>query len=383
MSEFKDILPQAKIICSNFDLCDLCLGRLYSKKLHLKSNSLLGKKIRSSIKIAQCKKCYICKGTFSHLDVLVQKLIQTTSDFQFKTFEIGTILKPSILDNDDFIRSKYKMKGVDSIKSDIAKEISRLFSKRTKSQMEHTLPDITLTINLKDESVSVRTKPIYLSGRYTKKNRGLPQKQGSCEKCLGKGCQVCDFHGISGFDSVEGLISQYVFGKFGCEQIKFTWIGGEDQNSLVLGSGRPFFLKLINPKKQKSTLPELIYLDGITIKNFKLIKKMPKTPIRFISKIICTIICDKMISQNDLKTIKNELATIIVYENSGRRSEKSIKRVVLKQISPDSFKMTFWGDGGIPIKRFIEGDNVSPNISDLLNMSCRCKDFDFLEIRLK
>lgn len=384
MLEFKDILKTSKIICGNYDLCDICLGRLFSKKLHLKSNFLLGKKIRKTIKQGNCKKCYVCKGIFLHLDDVVEKLIQTSKNYQFKSFEVGTILKPSILDNDDLIRSKFKLKGVDSIKADIAQEISKLFSKKTKKHVAHTLPDVTFTINFKDESIVVRTKSLYLSGMYTKKNRGLPQKQSSCQECNGKGCNACLFHGISGFESVEGLISKFIFEKFGCEQIKFTWIGGEDKNSLVLGNGRPFFAKLINPKKRQIKLPKTILLGEITLKNLKPINKMPKVPMRFISKIRILVSCTDSISSEHLKLIKDRLhSPIIVYDNSGRRSEKSIKHIVLKQTSPDSFKMIFWADGGLPIKRFVEGENVNPTLSNLLGFSCRCKEFDFLEIRLK
>ena len=63
--------------------------------------------------------------------------------------------------------------------------------------------------------------------------------------------QNCDFHGISEFDSVEGIISKLFFKKFGGTTAKFTWIGGEDNSSLVLGNGRPFFVKIKNPFKRK------------------------------------------------------------------------------------------------------------------------------------
>ena len=35
------------------------------------------------------------------------------------------------------------------------------------------------------------------------------------DNCSGKGCRICNFHGISEFDSVEGIISKLFFKKFG------------------------------------------------------------------------------------------------------------------------------------------------------------------------
>ena len=67
---------------------------------------------------------------------------------------------------------------------------------------------------------------------------------------LGKDADICNFHGIYEFNSVEGMISQYIFEKMGGTVAKFTWIGGEDKSSLVLGNGRPFFVKLQNPHKE-------------------------------------------------------------------------------------------------------------------------------------
>ena len=68
--------------------------------------------------------------------------------------------------------------------------------------------------------------------------------------------------------SIEGIISQYIFKKFGGTTTKFTWIGGEDKSSLVLGSGRPFFVKLHHPNKRTSKLTS-IDLDSIKLKKFK------------------------------------------------------------------------------------------------------------------
>lgn len=381
--EIKKILSSAKEIIDDNDLCNTCLGRLFSKKLHLKSNSLLGKKIRLAIKNSESKRCYICKNAFLHLNEILEKLIKISEEYQFETFEIGIILKPSILDNDDLIRSKYKIHA-DSIKSDVAKEISKMFSRHTKKKVDHMMPDLLFTINLKDDSIFVRTKSLYLSGSYIKKEKGLSQKQTQCKKCYGKGCPSCSPIHTSGSASVEEIITRYIIDKFGCLQCRFTWIGGEDKNSLVLGSGRPFYVKLINPKKRQIRLPKSISLDTILIKNLGLVHKIPKMPLGFISQISAEVICNGAIHPDSLKLLKRKLQVpIVVYENTGRRTEKAIQKINIKKLTDSSFKILFWADGGLPIKRFVNGDNVAPNISALLSTQCRCDNFDFLEIKLK
>jgi Predicted pseudouridylate synthase len=125
--------------------------------------------------------------------------------------------------------------------------------------------------------------------------RGISQKQKSCINCNGRGCKTCLFHGISEFDSVEGIISQYIFKKFGGTTTKFTWIGGEDNSSLILGDGRPFFVKLQHPNKRKSKLTSTD-LNSVKLKNLKIIDKFPKNlshlvhllKLKFLLKILLT-----------------------------------------------------------------------------------------------
>ena len=57
-------------------------------------------------------------------------MIDSTSDYSYCTFSVGTTVKPSIVDRDDYIRSHYKLMGVDSVKTDITKELGKSFSKK-------------------------------------------------------------------------------------------------------------------------------------------------------------------------------------------------------------------------------------------------------------
>ena len=195
MSNFSQITPIANQILKKYDLCDHCLGRFFSKQLHLSSNKFLGKKLK--IDYISKNKCYICKNLFNNLDYFLKLMLDSSSNYAFKTYGVGTIIKPSIVDRDDFLRSKYNLKGIDSVKTDITKELIKFFTKKTKKIMDSFDPEITFTLNLKDESCQLRSKSITISGRYVKSKRGIPQKQKSCDNCFGKGCRMCDFHGIS------------------------------------------------------------------------------------------------------------------------------------------------------------------------------------------
>ncbi len=381
MSDYQKIIPTVNQILKKYPLCDNCLGRLFSKQLHLSSNKLLGKKLKKNLNSTQ--KCYICRNLFDNLNQFLNMMMDVSSNYSFSTFSVGVMIKPSIIDRDDYIRSKYKLKGIDSIKTDVSRELRKSFSRKTKKNIDFLDSDVTFTINLKDESCQLRSKSISLSGRYVKTLRGISQKQKSCTNCSGKGCRICNFHGISEFDSVEGIISKFIFEKFGGTTTKFTWIGGEDKSSLVLGTGRPFFVKIQNPlkRKLKSTSLKSTFLK---ITNLKIVRESPKKPLKFNSSIEVKVSTEDEIDSKNLKKLKElQKRPVVVYEKSGKRSEKKIFSVKYKKNSSNTFALFIKAEGGLPIKRFVNSDDVSPGISQLLNTSCMCQEFDFLDIEVQ
>jgi len=380
MSNYQEIIHIVNPILKKYPLCDNCLGRLFSKQLHLSSNKLLGKKLKKNLNSTQ--KCYICRNLFDNLNYFLKMMIGISSNYSFSSFSVGAILKPSIIDRDDYIRSKYKLKGIDSIKTDVSRELRKSFSKKIKKIVDLLDPEVTFTINLKDESCQLRSKSISFSGRYVKTLRGISQKQKSCSNCSGKGCRTCNFHGISEFDSVEGIISQFIFKKLGGTTAKFTWIGGEDKSSLVLGTGRPFFVKIQNPFKRKLKLAS-IKSTFLKITNLKIVRESPKKPIKFNSSIKVKISTEDKIDSKHLKKLKElQKRPVVVYEKSGKRSEKKIFSVKYRKNSSNTFTLFIKAEGGLPIKRFVNSDDVSPGISQILNTSCMCQEFDFLDIEI-
>lgn len=379
----KEIIPIANQIIRDYDLCDSCLGRLFSKQLHLSSNKLLGKKLKMSVRQSS-KKCFICKNLLDNLTPYLKLMLDASSKYDFSSMIVGALIKPSVIDRDDYIRSKYKLRGIDSVKTDITKELGKQFIKKTKKTIDFLNPDLTFTINFKDESCQLRSKPILLHGRYTKSERGLPQKQKSCVNCSGKGCRCCNFHGISEYDSVEGKLSEFLFDKFGGTTAKFTWVGGEDKSSLVLGSGRPFFVKIQNPFKRDLVLPRKITSDSVVMHNCKIISLPPKTPIKFNSSIELKISTENEILPTTMAKLKSILnGPVVVYETSGKRSEKVISDLKYKKTSKNCFTLFIKAEGGLPVKRFVDGDDVTPGIRQIMNDKCTCITFDFLEIDLK
>jgi len=377
-------LLNAKKILKEYDLCDYCLGRFFAKKIGVSSHQLLGKKIKKITHYKPTKKCSICKDIIQNLPSIVERMLEKSSEYEFSTFVVGAILKPSITDRDDNLRSKFRLQGIDSVKTSITQQLAKKFAKKSKSKIDFLYPDLTFTFNFKTDSCELQSRNLIFQGRYLKKSRGLPQKQTSCSNCKGKGCYECSYHGIAKFNSVEGKITKFLFEKFQGTQTKISWIGGEDKHSLVLGNGRPFFAKLLNPKKRKTRLAKKYVIDEIEIHSLKKISKVPRQAIPFKSTIELSVATEKTLDQKSLVPLKTLTKTpIVIYEKPNKRNQKSITNIKFKKSSPTSFSLRIIAEGGLPVKRFVEGNKIYPNLSELIGNKCECREFDFHHISLK
>lgn len=352
-------------LSKKYKLCEFCLSRLTLKKPHLKSKNI----------------CFICKNIFQRTDEMVSRITQKLSSYQFSTFELGIILKPSLSDRDDHVKSEFQIIGTNSIKAGINHELAKKLSQKTNAILKHKNPDIIIKINFKDDSFEIISKPIFIYGRYKKKSRELVQKQNSCKQCSGNGCHTCNFFGLHDFSSVEGQIKKFLLHKFDSKQIKINWIGGEEKSSLVLGTGRPFFVKIINPKKRQKTLRSKIKLEGIELSELRKISEQPKGKIHFKSKIEILTKTENSINANSLNVLKKLQVEPIKILNHGKKNTiKQIYDIKFKKISSKLFKVFLYADGGIPIKSLVQNSTVIPNFSNLLQNKCECIQFDFKKI---
>mgnify|MGYP006084628961 CR=1 FL=1 len=368
-------------ILKDYDLCEYCTGRLISKIVKKPQSKFLGKKFLTKFDQSSDKKCYICKNLFDTLDLMILNIIEKTSDFNFKTFHLGITLKPSFLERDDFIKSKFKIKGIENLKFSLAKELAKKISKRTNTKRVFDDPDLFIEANFKDESCRLRAKHIFVYGRYNKKIRNLSQKQELCRSCNGIGCHNCEFKGIENIQSIEGVISNFLINKFDCKQVKINWIGGEDQSSLVLGNGRPFFAKLLNPKKRNKILRKTFDLKDISLSELQKLTVQPKGSVPFRSEISITVETEKSISLTQLKKLKVlENSIIKDLSRDKKNSQKRIYKIEYKKIGKTMFILDLFVDGGIPIKSFIQNSDLTPNVSDLIKNRCKCIKFDFKNI---
>jgi len=364
-------LDLVSAIQKNYPLCDICLSRQLSpakidlKKKHVTKTS---------------EPCYICGSLMSNVDDLLTLVLEALKKYQFHSFLIGAVLPLQMLEREDEVRARFKIKGTENIKSDLTRKLGKLLGSATSASVDYHRPDVTINLDLAKKQVTVRARAIYLFGRYVKNIRGLNQKQERCKVCNGKGCMQCSNTGLSGFDSVEGIILKKLIDSFDCDSAKFAWVGGEDKDSLVLNEGRPFFVKVINSRSRFADPKEISFGDDVQASFIKEVERLPDKPLKFKVKVKLTIECECSIDDAALERLKQlNNASVKFVDKKSREVSKNIYEFDARA-SNNMLEVSMLADGGLTIKQLVGGDGIEPSISQLIGCKAICKSFDVLGV---
>jgi tRNA pseudouridine synthase 10 len=356
---------QGALLLKEYQLCKSCLARQ------------AGVSRKKTV-----EKCYICRGLFERLDEIAKKALASAKQYQFSTFLVGATLPTGLYEREDALRARLKIRGRESVKNQLTRELGIRLSKMTKKKVDYARPDITINVTIdRDGGVeaAVRSRPLALLCRYVKKGRGLPQKSEKCAMCLGKGCNLCDGTGLASMESVEGIMAKHLIAITKGQSPRFSWIGSEDQSSLVLGRGRPFFAKVSDPKirkPRKTAFKE----NGIEGKVVRVLDDEPDTQARFTVKTRIEGRCERPLDTSDVKKLKALAGAQVKFESKNRTAAKQIRSVRAK-VHGNSFTLTLIADGGLPIKQFVGGEQYcEPSVSSLLQAKCECTTFDVLSV---
>ncbi len=393
---FELAASRARGVLAAGPLCDHCLGRLFANSLMLSSHRRLGARLRAAAarRRPPAAPCRVCRGLMDGLAPFHSRVLEAAAGYRFSSVLVGVTLKASMLERDDRVRSRHGLAGAGGVKAGVSAALAAALAASTGSAAVASSPDLAATVDFRDGSVSVRSRPVVLAGRYAKASRGLPQRQAPCAGCAGKGCAACSFLGAAaGPGSVEGLVAGFLREKFSGGRVKVTWIGGEDRDSLVGGDGRPFFAQVLDPRRRDAPLGGgAADLGGVAVAGLRRVRSIPRRPVRFRSVAEARVAVlggdgsrlGGPVPEGDLGRLDAlSDCTVASYDGAGARSERSLRLLGRAPGgAPGSFTMVVDAEGGLPLRRLIEGGEVFPNVPDLLGAPCSCERLDFRGVRV-
>jgi len=398
-------------IKKRYNLCIYCLYRQFAPTRDYNNGKPYRK--RNAEKNSP-NSCYICQGSMSQLDSIIKKICDyvQAKGYEYESFLLGASLPSVFFEREDSIRARFKLRGKENIKKHFLDELRKKYQKITGKRPEHIAPDITINVvianpvidqvndgqnsqnndnnniesnNASQATVFVKSSPIFLSGRYVKTIRGISQKKDKCRKCSGSGCATCNYMGASQSNSVEAIIGDRLLEITKGDTPKFSWLGGEDKDSLVLGNGRPFVIQILNPMVRWLKKDLTISENGIcAVLKQRSPRLSSQLPTHFTTKIKITIHAEHDLPDENLATLSNVLENSEVsYKAKSKVVKKKIYSLKAEQIDERTFVLTMIADGGLFIKQFVGGqDYIEPSISKIIGMKCECVAFDILDVNV-
>jgi tRNA pseudouridine synthase 10 len=397
-------VEQVDAILGYGEICDHCLGRFFGKRSFGLTNAERGCALRIAHALEKDipyerqkeKACWICQGFFLSIDDWAKRAEQALSGIEYRTFLVGTHVPPLMAESEELVWSDLSLTSPEPLKAEVNREVGKAVSRLTGKEVDFTHPDVVVILDIAREEVEVQVNPLFIHGRYRKLERGIPQTHWDCRVCRGKGCERCGFTGKMYQDSVEELIGRPMISAFDSDGAVLHGAGREDIDARMLGTGRPFVMEIVNPRRRSIDLHSLeeevnrsaggrveVSLERWgnrreveTLKSTKAHKKYR----------ICIEVSEET-SQNEMNHALNRLNGAIIQQRTPlrvahRRADKVRERrvVAIELVSAEDgrFLIDVVGEAGLYIKELISGDNgrTQPSLAEILGKEAHVTSLD-------
>jgi tRNA pseudouridine synthase 10 len=310
-------------------------------------------------------------------------VVRKAKEYEFRSFAVGVSIPGGVQEEEDELRSNLRLKGSETIKTQAARLIASEVTRSLRKRLDRQRPDLTILADLGKEEVSATARPLYYYGRYTKPGT-IRQKRSFCQECDGTGCEKCEGTGFEQKPSVENLIRGKVSGFTGSEKMTFTWLGSEDKESRVLPPGRPFLVEVKSPKRRKLPRKFGARVRGglVCVSKGRVLPSKPVRlpPFRFKTRI--TAVAATSVAPGALAELKSAFrrATVRFDRPHNRPADKKVYSVSAT-VKGRTLSLDAELDGGLPVKRFVSGELVSPSVSEVLKTEVSCRSFDICGVK--
>ncbi|KAL1491413.1 hypothetical protein ABEB36_012014 [Hypothenemus hampei] len=247
-------------------------------------------------------------------------------------------------------------------------------------------------------NIEINAEPLFLGGRYFKFKRNVGQTP-----WIKDGQSVTDYNVQ---DEVFKAVSS-VLG-FDYNSMTFTASGREDVDVRMLGTGRPFYIKIDNPKRRKFLQEDLHKIERMVIQSELVaitnLQTVPESELRRIKhgeeqkrktyKAICKTTCPNVkeaisvINKHGESQLNVTQLTVmrVLHRRTLLPRNKIIYHMTAEEIPghSDLFELVMVTQAGAYVKEFVHGDfkRTQPNISSLIGYPTDMIALDCIDIDL-
>jgi tRNA pseudouridine synthase 10 len=402
-----EIKEKVTAILGYGETCDHCLGRFFGKRSHGLTNEERGRGLRIASALTENKPykrpavgCWVCADFFETIPEWAEKVGEAVEGIEFSTFLIGCRVPPLIAENEEMVWSDLSLPEPEPFKSEVNREVGKAVSALTGKVVNFKTPEIVCILDIANGNVEVLINSVFFYGRYQKFERGIPQTHWDCRACRGAGCEKCNFTGAQYLDSVEELIGRPVIGAFDAKGAVLHGAGREDIDARMVGTGRPFILEVVEPKKRSLDLAELEAAINRTAEGrvSVAIKRWSDRPEvetlksnKAHKKYRILVEVDGDLSADEFAKAVKTLQGVTIHQRTPervahRRADKIRERTVLDieslGVHDGKFVVEVLGEAGLYIKELVSGDGgrTRPSLAEILERKAHVTSLDVTQV---
>jgi tRNA pseudouridine synthase 10 len=285
-------------------------------------------------------------------------------------------------------------------KSEVNREVGKAVSARTGKIVDFKNPQIVIILDPSTGNVEVLINSVFFYGRYRKFERGIPQTHWDCRECRGRGCRKCNFTGAQYLDSVEELIGRPVISAFDATNAVLHGAGREDIDARMVGTGRPFILEVVEPKRRTLDLRDLEaeinrtadgrvsvelkrWTDRAEVETLKSNKAHKKY--RILVEVDGALSADEF--ANAVKTlqgvtIQQRTPERVAHRRADKIRERKVLAIEYAGEQDGKFVVEVLGEAGLYIKELVSGDSgrTRPSLAEILKQPARVTSLDVTQV---
>jgi len=342
----------------------------------------------------------LCEGISDEIEEFAKLVEDKLRGYEFSTFSVGSRVDEDIIERDErLFREFHFLDGYD-IKTWLNREIGKKIQRDIKKRFVFENPDIVAIVDTRFNHVTLQISPLFIYGRYIKRERGIPQTKWPCRACKGIGCRKCNYSGKQYKTSVEELIAKKILDETEGEDESFHGCGREDIDARMLGRGRPFVIEIKNPRRRNIDLKDLemsinkhakgmVEVSNLRFSNKGEVRRLKSAtfPKVYQAKIVAPVdipeekLKEVVQSLQDV-TIKQKTPLRVTHRRADKIREKRIYNCKIIYVKGKEALIEIRAESGTYIKEFVSGDNgrTKPSISDMLGVACKVMELDVVAV---
>jgi len=400
----EELVETARSIAAAGPICDECLGRAFGRSGRGLSNGERGAALRLALSLFDAVPvegvCWVCGGLFDRVAEWADRAASEAEDVQFRTYRFGVRLTPRLEEMERYFNQRFPTEQAESLKHafnrEVGKRFDALFAEKTVS---FDAPDLSFLVDLEAESLTLHIASIFVYGRYRKMVRGIPQTRWPCRKCRGRGCERCGFTGKQYPTSVEELVAPPLVEAAAADDDRFHGAGREDIDALMLGSGRPFVLELLAPRRRgldlsvaraeiERTAAGKVEVSGLSFTTRKTVELVKETRARKRYRMRVGFAGD--VERQAFDGALADLVGSIEQRTPARVVHRRADLVRRRQLLEATGRLTGTGraeievltEGGLYVKELISGDGgrTRPSLSSELGVEAKVIELDVVDV---